>query len=308
MAIKEIYKLLHMAALMCIAAMGNAQVNNRYNLFYEELYAFNPAAANLSKNFSASLNANLLNAGAGFGNTPRTISLFVNGPFNEKTGLGIRVVSSTRGAFNTNNVLGSYSYKIKLGSDDHFLNMGLSAGMYWQSFEIGQINATYMDDNALTSSYYNKKYFLNEIGILYKWHNLLAGFSAPYVIQLYNQYFAHVSYNYAVPGADGFEISPNILYQYLPEHIHQVDISLKLKYNFVWAGYTYKTNNSMLTALGIIYKRYALCYSYEFNNKAFSVISNSSHEVMLRYNFNMQLKSRKASYSKDKMPWEEKKE
>jgi len=281
----------------------HAQIFNQYNMYFEDLYTVNPAAANQNDFFRAGLNTNLANTG--FYGSPKAMRLFISGPVNDNTGIGLRVVNDSRGAFNTNNVIGSYAYKIKLGSGEHVISMGLSAGVYWQSFDISSIDALFPDDDVLYSEYTNKKYFMNEIGIHYSWKDLNVGFSAPYVLQLYNQYMAYTSYNYAVPGVDGFNILPMVLYQYLPEMKSQVDAGVKFMYDIVWASFSYRTNNAILAAIGVNYNKYNIAYSFGFNNSQLTTIATGTHEIMLSYNFNIDFSSKKASYDKDKMPWQE---
>jgi type IX secretion system PorP/SprF family membrane protein len=290
-----------MTALFFIVTIGHAQINQEYGLYQEELYLINPAAINLHNDFCAGINTDLSNTG--FANTPKTASIFLDGPIAEKAGIGLRLVHDSRGAFSSNNILGSYSYKINLGSEKHFLNLGLSVGLYWQKVEVGDIVALDMEDEVLNPSYSEKKSFINEFGATYVWNDLLVGVSAPYLAQLYNQYMVFASYKYTVPNVEDFYLQPFVLYQYLPEGKHQADMSLKLIYNIVWAGYGYTTNGNMQASVGVQYLNFDLGYAYKFNNKDFSTIAKSSHEIMLRYHFNVQLKSGKASYSKEKVPW-----
>ncbi len=280
-----------------------AQINNVYNLYFEELYIINPAAAAQHDYISADFDVNLSNAG--FEGSPKTFGLYINGAFSEKAGAGLRLTNDTRGAFSVYNFTGSYAYKIKLGPDDHFINMGLSIGLYSQKLSVGEIDATDLDDPVLGKTYYSKKHFINEIGVMYVWKDLQAGISAPYIAQLYNHYIGYTSYQYKVPSLEGFEITPVVLYQYLPEGKSQADVTLKLKYKPVWTAVTYRSNNNILFALGALYNKYRLSYSFEFNNKELTNISSSTHEIMVSYNFNLNLTHGQASYKKDKMPWQD---
>lgn len=300
---RKISLIIILGVWICNSSNIHAQIFNQYNLYFENLYSINPAAANQHDFFMAGLNTNLANAG--FSDSPKTIGLFVNGPVGENAGIGIRVINDSRGAFKTNNLIGSYAYKIKLGSGDHVISMGLSAGLYWQNFDLASISVLNPDDQALQPGYHNKKYFINEIGFDYRWNNLNVGFSAPYVLQLYNHYIAYTSYNYEVPGVEKFSIYPMVLYQYLPELKSQLDAGVKFKYDIVWGSFTYRTNNAILAAVGVNYDKYQLAYSFGFNNSLLSTISTGTHEIMFTYNFNMDFSSRKASYDKKKMPWKE---
>lgn len=291
--------------MICLASGLKAQIYNNNNLYYQDLYLINPAASNLDDEFQAGIISNFVNAG--YEGAPTRVSLMVSGPFSDKVGVGLRLFNDSRGAFRTNNLVASYAYKIRLSEQDHSLSMGLSAGMYWQNFQVSQINAVQMDDpTLLNADDYNRRHFVNEFGLLYQWKKLMVGFSAPYVVQLYNHYMAHASYTYEFPTVEGFALTPMVLYQYLPEKKSQVDGSLKFSYKPVWAAFTYRSNNNLLTAVGINYQKFELSYNYEINNKELSILSGSTHDIMLKYRFNLSFKSKSASYDKEKMPWQEK--
>lgn len=280
-----------------------AQVYNRNNLYFEDYYIFNPAAALSSQNFRATFNTNLSNAG--FQDAPQTFGVMLSGPFSEKMGGGLKVSSDTRGAFKNTKVLASYAYKVQFGETGHELRMGLSMGVFSQKFDVSGISAVDMQDKVLQSDYYNKSYFMNEVGFDYQWNDLNVGFSAPYVLQLYNHYIAYATYRYVIPTLTDLELYPILLYQHLPEYKNQLDAGFKAKYKYIWASFLYRTNNDMLASLGVQYNRYRLGYSFGFNNKEFSTVAVGTHEIMFSYDFNLSFTPRKASYNKDKMPWQE---
>lgn len=290
--------------IITITATGLlAQIYNRNNLFYTDLYSLNTAAVHVDTSWSANLYSNFANVG--FEGSPNTFSIMAHGPINETTGVGIRVFNDARGAFRTNSFLLSYAHKLRFNEEGHNLSLGLSAGMYMQNFQIGEITAVNMNDpGLLNNDYENKGKFVNEFSALYRNKNLTIGFSAPYVVQLYNHYIGHVSYFYDLPSAEGFSITPMLLYQYLPEGISQLDAIAKFQYKPAWLAFTYRSNNNFLTAVGFQYRKYELAYSFEVNHQPLSAISGSTHEIMLRYHFNIDFTRKKPSYNKDVMPWQ----
>ena len=282
---------------------SHAQIYNQPDLYYENLYAISPAAANTDNYFYASLNTNLSNTG--FKGAPKTMAFYINGPVNKKTGVGLQMIRDSRGAFISNNILGSYSYKIKFGpTGKHSINLGVSAGIYWQNFDRGEIDAVAMEDKALNSSYYKKSHFINEIGALYSWNNLTVTLSAPNAVQLNNHYEAYAMYKYQVPNMRDLHIYPHVFYRHLPENISQLDAGIRFKYKSVWTSFGYRTDNSFLGALGVYYKKYRLAYSFNYNNSALSNIATGTHEIMFTYNFNLDFLERRGSYNRKKMPWE----
>ncbi len=291
---------------LSISGSIQAQIYSNNNLYFADLYSFNPAAAQFKTEMNVALNTNISNAG--FEGAPSKVMLMVNGPFSDKVGLGLRLFKDTRGAFNTSSVLASYAYKIKLAPEDNTLALGLSAGIYMQNFDVSEINVlNYNDQNLIDAGDYRKRHFVNEFGALYKWKKLTIGFAAPYVVQLYNHYIGYLSYDYDLPSLVDFTITPMVLLQHLPEGNNQIDGGLKFKYKPAWIAFTYRSNKNFLTGLGFSYNKFDLAYSFEINNKELSNLSGSTHEIMLQYHFNLQFKSRKPSYDKENMPWEEEK-
>jgi|SRR6056297_2558256 len=298
-------RILTIGLLAGIFYMANAQVNNQYNLYYEDLYSINPSAIALRSSFSASMNTMISNAG--FEGSPTLFNLAVGGGLAGNMGIGTRFHTNRQGGFQANSWLASYGYRLKLGESGHFLAMGLSAGIYWQNFNPANIEAVRLDDPVLESSYYRKQHFMNELGITYRWNDLTVGFSAPFVVQLYNHYMGHVSYAYDIPTVEGLAVQPFVLYQYLPEGTSQVDASVKVSYKNLWTAIGYRSNNNVLAALGVHYRDYRLAYSYEFNNQELSHIASSTHEIMFTYDFSLDLEfeKKRASYDKEQLPWQE---
>ena len=267
----------------------DAQINIKNNLYFDNWYSINPAAAVQNSTFNASLNSNISNNG--IDGSPKSYRIYADGPIGENAGIGIRIVNDSRGAFTVNNIIGSYAYTLRFGSNgEHIVNMGVSAGVGLERLDANNINAD-MSDPILNSDTNKKNYFMNEIGFLYKWNNLNVGFVAPYLAQGYGKYIAYSSYRLEIESIDGFEITPILYYQHLPENENQLDMTAKFKYKPVWASFTYRTNGNALLALGAELKGFRFAYAYEFNNAMTSEVSGGTHEIMLSYTFSLDFKS-----------------
>jgi len=299
-------KLYIISILILIVFSVDAQINIKNNLYFDNWYSINPAAIAQNNIYNASLNSNITSNG--IEGAPKSYRLFLDGPMGKNAGVGIRIVNDTRGAFTVNNLLGSYAYILRLGTDgEHVINMAISAGVSLERFDTRNINAEQYDPR-LDSETNKKDYFMNEIGFSYSWDNLNVGFVAPYLMQGYGQYIAYSSYRYELPNVDGFEITPILFYQYLPENISQFDMTAKFKYKPVWASFTYRSNGNALLALGAELKGFRFAYAYELNNSTSTDVSGAIHEIMLSYKFNLDFspkKTKEEAKIEDKIYWKE---
>lgn len=261
----------------------NAQISNPYNLYFEDMYTINPAAVVERNNFYATMNSNLSHAG--FENAPETYGLYLGGRMWNQGGLGLRLLTDSRGAFTMNTVAGTYAYQVRLFNENHKLHLGLSLGYSWQKFETGQITAMDMDDPVLQSSDFTEDYFVNDFGFIYTFKGLTLGASALYFIQPYQHYYAFGNYRFDFENIQGFELTPMVCYQYLPEQQNQADLGLKLRYMPVWTAVNYRTNENIIFSIGANLNPVYLAYSYEFNNNELSNLSRRTHEIMLSFRF-----------------------
>ena len=132
---------------MLVSLSLKAQIYNRYNLYFTDLYSLNSAAVSTDTMMSATLFTNFANVG--FSGSPATVTMMAKGPVDEISGIGLRAFHDSRGAFRTNSFLASYAYKLRFAETGHHLAMGLSAGVYMQNFRIDQIDAIQMDEQGL---------------------------------------------------------------------------------------------------------------------------------------------------------------
>ena len=284
-----------------------AQLNNlsgqipiKHNLYYENGYTINPAAVFQNKLFSASLSVN--QSYVGFEDAPQTNSIYFFGPISDKVGVGLNIKNSNQGIFTMNNFTGTYAYKVKF-SENQFLSMGLSMGLSWQKTGTNQIDAINRDDPFLIdASYADKKYFVNEIGFMYRYNGLQLGLAAPYFVQsTYHHYYGYASIDIGTPRDEkGFTVTPMVFYQYLPINSSQVDASLKFRYKSLWTSAAFRSNGNMFLGIGAEFSNFRIAYSYEFNNQSLSHISNSSQEIMIAYKFNLRFKKNEKNQKHEK--------
>lgn len=282
----------------------NGQIVSNNNLWHQDYYQLSPAFAGFRENFYASLNTN--QSHVGFDNALETYRLAISGQTSDKVGIGAKFMYDRRGAFTANSFTGSYSYGIRFGGGQHQLRFGLSAGIYWQDFQVAGLNADLMDPVLQDGDELNETAFQADLGAWYSWRDAWVGISAPYLGQLFNHYLAVAGYNYRLLEAPALILYPSVLYQYLPDNTHQVDGTLKVGYEFAWISGTYRSNKNIVAAVGVSAYNFDLCYAYEFNRGDLNIISNTTQEIMLAYRFSFNMPGPRKSFEADKVPWEQK--
>jgi type IX secretion system PorP/SprF family membrane protein len=299
--INKNYPILLMLLLFQLSVSG--QILQTYNLYYQDEYQINPASLGNYSSFNAIIDAN--RSSIDLANSPTICNISVGGPISDRVAVGTRLFNDNRGAFSNNSWLATYTYKLMFAEKKHVINFGLSAGIYWQSFNLSKIDADINDPLLLQASTRQETKFRSDFGIWYSWNNLNVAISAPYISQLYNHYLGFVSYRINIPEVENLIIQPSVLYQYLPDRTNQADVNLKVGYDFVWISGSYRSNNSFVAALGFNIHSFGICYTYEINSGYLNIVSKNTQEIMLVYNFDIQLPKSKGSYQQKEIPWKE---
>ena len=277
---------------------AKAQVSNTYNLYYQNLYLQNPAAIGLDSKTHLMLDYQDLMANMGVKFRSMSFALF--GALNNSTAIGIQYNNHIQNAIQNNNVMASYSYKLKFNEEENWLRIGLSLGANWQNLYIDDIIVKNYNDPVLQNSNYKEASFDGNFGLYYNFKNFDIGVSALHFIELYNQYVLYSGYNYKTK-VEGLSLKPSVKFTYLPGNNYQIDGNLKVKYKIIWASGTYRSNGNVLIALGLdIDKNLHIAYAHEINNGNLNLISSNTREFLFIYDFD--LKKKDESYKK--LPWE----
>jgi len=277
---------------------AKAQVSNTYNLYYQNLYLQNPAAIGLDSKTHLMLDYQDLMANMGMKFRSMNFALF--GALNNNTAIGIQYNNHIQNAIQNNNIMASYSYKLKFDEEENWLRIGLSLGANWQNLYIDDIIVKNYNDPVLQNSNYKEASFDGNFGLYYNFKNFDIGVSALHFIELYNQYVLYSGYNYKTK-VEGLSLKPSVKFTYLPGNNYQIDGNLKVKYKIIWASGTYRSNGNVLIALGLdIDKNLHIAYAHEINNGNLNLISSNTREFLFIYDFD--LKKKDESYKK--LPWE----
>jgi type IX secretion system PorP/SprF family membrane protein len=256
-------------------------VLNRFNL--------NPAFAGNNGNISAMLNTKTHMAG--FNGSARNTMFGLHAPINLNQGIGARVVSDKRGAFQVNKFDAVYSYQIQL-DDRSDLRFGVSAGAVNRRLNPSSIdNSEFLNQNdpTLVDGFYDETNFIAGVGLVYDFENLQVGLSAPNLVdgsdEISDYIVGTISYNYKLNNED-FVLQPTVIYQNIPVEDNQFDILLKGEYQEkVWAMAGYRSNNNLTFGLGFDLGPFGVGYAYEMANSELSTIAGGSHEIIIQVAF-----------------------
>lgn len=286
---KRIYTLLAIGTMLTTSAAISQELSNGYYNYIMNRYNLNPAFAGNNGNISAILNTKTYMAG--FSDAPRNTMFGIHAPLNEQQGIGARIISDRRGAYELSKYDATYSYQIQLDESSD-LRFGVSAGALRRMLNPNLIsNAELLDqtDPTLAGDYFDQTNFIAGVGMVYDYENLQVSLSAPHLVigseQLSEYLVGSVSYRYEFEESD-FAVTPLVIYQNMPVLDNRFDVFLRGDYKEkVWAQVGYQSTENLNFALGFDFGPFGVGYSYEMNNSELSNIASNNNEIVVRLSF-----------------------
>jgi type IX secretion system PorP/SprF family membrane protein len=266
---------------------------------------FNPGAMGQSDMICAA--ASFRNQWAGIPSAPVVSTFTAHAPFNlfgRSHGAGINLMNDNLALNNDLFVSLSYSYKIDLGPG--VLGAGVSAGFANHSFDPSGLNgADVIDvtgDDAIPRNAASLFGFDMGLGAYYSTSNLYVGLSTTHVNQNsfdFPEEYAEtrlIRHYYAV---GGYAIQlPNPVFELMPSFMLQTDgkdnhicLNTNLRYNKrFWGGVSYSVGGAISTLFGIeLLNGIKVGYAYDIELSPLFKYSSGSHEITVRYCFDLSL-------------------
>lgn len=241
-----------------------------------------------------------LDFGGPLGNQTNEPSINLNNNNNsskQKYGLGAYILKDSYGYFGYNSFMINYAQKFML-TNNKSLSFGIGTGIFNYAIDRNKLRVSVDEDEAFNKYLnYDGNYNLGDVnfGIIYHSSKIEIAVSSRHILknvfkigdtpefaELNMSYNASFKYRYEINR--DLEIIPNIKANY----IESVPLDLKLSIPFVYqeflmAGlsYTYKKNTSL--DVGIFYEKVLFAYSFSLNTSKLSLISNTSHNIGVRY-------------------------
>jgi type IX secretion system PorP/SprF family membrane protein len=270
------------------------------NMFLTPL--FNPGAAGSSDKICAT--AVFRNQWTGLPDAPVVTAFAAHMPvqiFGRTHGIGLNLKNDNI-AFNNDFYLnGSYAYRIDLGSGK--LGLGLNIGLANYSISPSWNDADIMDiDGDVAIPKNEGSYFALDMGLgaFYNTDKMFAGLSVTHLNQakfniveetaepsLVRHYYATAGYIIQLTNPI-FEIIPTFLVQTDTRSNH-IYLNTNLRYNKrFWGGVSYTVGGAMTVLAGIeMLNGVMIGYSYDFELSPLIKYNSGSHEVTVRYCFDL---------------------
>lgn len=275
-----------------LAVAGLSTKAQERSHFYTNLlnpFLVNPAMAGSQDNINAMFNARTFIGGIDA--SPRTLNFGLHSPGANNTGLGVKLISDWRGAFQTVNVEGAYSKLVRF-KPDHTVTFGLSMGFVQTNLRSDMLNSQVnMADPTLSSSDLNKMRLSAGAGLVYRFKKKAeVTFSSPMMVtgdQTLNGFFvAGANYKFAVGENADYGLKPIVNYYNFVYAPKMVDILLAADWNetvMIQGGY--RTNGTAVAGLGFNFKNLTIAYNYYHHTGDLNRLAPAQNEIAIAFNF-----------------------
>jgi len=236
----------------------------------------------------------------GVNGSPTTQSLAMQGPLNDKVGLGLDLSNDALGPVNELLINANFSYTLKIDQDEKKFSFGLKAGgrLFDADFTKG---LTVEQDITFQNNIENKFFPTIGVGMFYHSPKSYFGISIP---NLFSQEFYDESKQeidteriqfLMIGGAiirlnKQFRLKPSVLIKWLPDEDVLLDFSLtSLIKESLTIGLSYRYQNSISALAGIqISPRLFAGYAYDKTTENLRSYNFGTHEIILRFDLKSQ--------------------
>jgi type IX secretion system PorP/SprF family membrane protein len=270
------------------------------NMFMAPFY--NPGAVGSSDRIC--LAAAFRNQWTGLPDAPVTTTFSANMPLSflgRKHGIGLNLMNDNLAFNNDFQFSLAYAFRIDLGTGN--LGIGVNAGLANQSLtptwdEVGEIRPA--GDPAIPQSGGSVFGFDMGLGVYYNTDNLYVGISTTHLNQtsfdypeevaetkLIRHYYLMAGYNIQLANPM-IEIMPSLMVQTDARSNH-LYLNTNLRYNKrFWGGVSYSVGGALSALIGIeLLNGIQIGYSYDFELSPLLKYNSGSHEITVRYCFNL---------------------
>jgi type IX secretion system PorP/SprF family membrane protein len=264
--------------------------------YFLDKYSFAPAyAGNFNPKF---LFLGYRSDWSGIEGGPKTFRLSFNDALMRNAGYGVKAVYDKAGIFNQLNIMGSYSYRLRVNDENNIL-FGLSAGIYRNTLNLLDYynDPNYnLDPSLINSNIKSKLKFMSDISLVWKLHRFEAGFmfsnisfdDASYseVDVKYNpvaNFQAHATYDFEL--SEKWDLIPLAILrggQYIKS---QFEIATQILYSKkLWGTLVFRDPGIWGAGLGVnIGKGLKVAYNFNFSSDV-ALNAYNNHEFCLGFN------------------------
>ncbi len=267
-----------------------------HNMFNKFMY--NPAVAGAYPE----LHATLLHRSqwVGIEGAPTTSNLSAHAYVEQiRGGVGLNVINDRAGMFSAKTLSMSYGYQLGL-TPEHQLGMGLSMGFMQYGYDGTWITPDGTTDSSLPAAGSSKSVPDFGIGFYFTSEDYYLGLSATHLIPMevdfngtaiYNQarhYYFVAGYDYDI--TDEFSLRGNMFTKTDAVSV-QTDINMNIHWNDnYWTGLSYRYEDALCFLVGFqVANNLSFAYAFDLVTSKLSTQANGSHELLLRYSFELDI-------------------
>lgn len=280
--------------------LSKAQQQATYAQYMFNGMAINPAYAGSHEALSASLLTRFQNVG--LEGAPNTQTFSAHSPLvNQRMAVGFMVVHDKIGVIGQTGISGVYAYRIPMRKDAS-LSFGLQAGLGMYNARYSQLD-TYNQNDILFAEDVRQTRPNFGAGLFYSAISWYAGVSIPHMV---NNVFSRstnfktvkqanpiiLSGGYVFTINPMFKIKPNFLFKMVDDRPVELDLNAHLLFDEVlWVGMSYKFSNAftMMTEVQLT-DQLRFGYAYSVTTGLLRTAELGSHEILLNYRFQFNLK------------------
>ena len=293
-------KLILLFFTVLIVQQISAQQDPQYTQYMYNMNVINPAYAGISEGLS--IGTLFRSQWVGLDGGPETFTFNIHSPVGKQLALGLSVISDKIGPAEETNAYADVSYTIPLGMETR-LAFGVKGGFTF--FNVGLIDIETIDDfdpnfqentNETSPNIGAGVYFYkpNKYYISISVPNILNGVSLDYSGKKIDYDTEHLfaTAGYVFDLSENFKLKPHALLKYAFDAPVSYDLNANLfMYDLVEFGVGYRLDDSFSAMINFqVTKDLRIGYAYDAINSGLDIVTNSSHEVFINYDFNFSSK------------------
>ena len=295
-------KLILLLFTVLIAQQISAQQDPQYTQYMYNMNIINPAYAGISEGLS--VGALYRSQWVGLDGGPETFTFNIHSPVGKQLALGLSVISDKIGPVEETNAYVDASYTIPLGMETR-LAFGVKGGFTFHDIAIAESQITLVD--------LSDPFFANAINettpnigagvYFYKPNKYYISISVPNILN-----GVHLDANgtkigsesehlftaagYVFDLSENFKLKPHALLKYAFDAPVSYDLNANLfMYDLLEFGVGYRLDDSFSAMINFqVTKDLRIGYAYDAINSGLDIVTNSSHEVFINYDFNFSSK------------------
>ncbi len=295
-------KLILLFFTVLIAQQISAQQDPQYTQYMYNMNIINPAYAGISEGLS--VGALYRSQWVGLDGGPETFTFNIHSPVGKQLALGLSVISDKIGPVEETNAYVDASYTIPLGMETR-LAFGVKGGFTFHDIAIAESQITLVD--------LSDPFFANAINettpnigagvYFYKPNKYYISISVPNILN-----GVHLDANgtkigsesehlftaagYVFDLSENFKLKPHALLKYAFDAPVSYDLNANLfMYDLVEFGVGYRLDDSFSAMINFqVTKDLRIGYAYDAINSGLDIVTDSSHELFINYDFNFSSK------------------